>query len=297
MLAQHTETMESWEAERANAKKDLEELTAAHTKAIEDVVAEYRNNTSSYEEKISLQEAVNAKLQLTLEQTQDSLDTLQAESSDLSRQLAQEKMERMTLLAEFDAVKTVRSDTTAIDSLKSNLIATTKAYEETLSSVRMSLQAKQEELDISKSSYRHLEERYTLLNQDLEFVKKSLDAFKADAHVKQGIAEADYNDLNESMTLLVEEANSKVKGLESRVEDLAMKVEIGQKAEEELLRRNEELRKREEEMLIQLKVRNAELAEEKAKAAAELKGLANSRFAGCSDFGDHAAAIGLVAEA
>lgn len=256
LIAMQTETMASLKADGAEAKKDLEELAASHTQALEKLVTDYRSNSNMSEEKLSQQIAIMADMQAALDNAQESLVDSESEVRELSQQLAQEKMERITALAELDAAKNSKADTSVIEALQIQLAVARKEYDESLSVAIFNLQAKQDELDSTKMELSASQTELAQRKNDLELANELSQAEKAEAFARQNTFEADYQDLNDSMTALVEEANSTTRDLKARVEELESY--IAEKAK--IL----------EEMQAQLKVRDAELAEAKVLCATNI---------------------------
>lgn len=192
------------------------------------------------EEQLSLQSSTNATLRASLKAAQEHLVFVQAEADDVGQQLALEKVERMTTLAELDAVQTAKPDTTAINTLKTELIATTKTFQDALTVVKA-------ELKSTRDNLADMEERYTATRQSLILTSKDLDELRITSEMKEKTAHADYSDLNDSMTALVEEASKKVKESEMNAEQLKKNL-----VEADI--KNGQLQ-------AQLKIKDAELAE------------------------------------
>jgi chromosome segregation ATPase len=148
----------------------------------------------------------------------------------------------MTALAELDAAKSVKPDTSAADALKEQLSTAQTSHDSALA-------AKDSELEALKASLLSSQDQLTSMQEDLDLSKKELEAYRGEADAKAKTHQADYKDLNESMTALVEEAEKKVKGLEGQLEDATAK--IG------------EFEKKIEEYQAQMKVKDAEIAEAK----------------------------------
>lgn len=282
LIALNTEAIENVKNERTQTTKDLEELTAAHAKSLEDTISEHKSSNSSLEEKLVHHATASAELEAALQRTQEALANAECEVTELSQQLVQEKMERMTALADLDATKKVKTDTSEVETLRAELASLKMAQEEANMSVLASLQAKQAEVDAGKAALTDAEERLAGMKHDLGLALQDLQEQQAEAEAKHKTALADYKDLNDSMTALVEEANNKAKGLEAKLEEATRKLEEAtqeleeamQKLEEATQKLEEATQKQEqatqkqvqsemkaEEYEAQLKVKEAELAE------------------------------------
>ncbi|EQK98422.1 hypothetical protein OCS_05865 [Ophiocordyceps sinensis CO18] len=312
LIALNTEAIENVKNERTQTTKDLEELTAAHAKSLEDTISEHKSSNSSLEEKLVHHATASAELEAALQRTQEALANAECEVTELSQQLVQEKMERMTALADLDATKKVKTDTSEVETLRAELASLKMAQEEANMSVLASLQAKQAEVDAGKAALTAAEERLAGMKHDLGLALQDLQEQQAEAEAKHKTALADYKDLNDSMTALVEEANNKAKGLEAKLEEATRRLEEAtqeleeatqkleeatQKLEEATQKQEQATQKQEqsemkaEEYEAQLKVKEAELAEATAKAAAgKPKGLACSKFADAEGEDDAAVA-------
>ncbi|KAH6608840.1 viral a-type inclusion repeat domain-containing [Trichoderma cornu-damae] len=242
----HTEAVASLREEGLRVKQKIEELTIAY-KRLESALDESKLKNTSFEEQLSFQIATNANLQASLKAAQDELVAVQAEADDVGQQLVLEKVERMTALAELDAVKTMKPDNTAINKLKAELVATTKSFQDSLAAAKADLQACEAELKSVKADFHHMEEKHTATRESFAATAKDLEELRIVSQMREKTAQADYNDLNDSMTALVEEANKKVKESEMNVEQLVKKLD-----EAEL---------RYDQLQAQLKIKDAELAE------------------------------------
>ena len=96
LINMNTEALEMMKTENVNARKELEELSTAHTKSLEDKMAEYKNQHSTYEAQLAEQSAANTGLNASLSAAQEALTKAEEEIQQISQQLAHEKMERMT---------------------------------------------------------------------------------------------------------------------------------------------------------------------------------------------------------
>jgi hypothetical protein len=103
------------------------------------------------------------------------------------------------------------------------------------------------ELKSTKDNLADMEERYAATRESLILTSKDLEELRIKSELKEKTAHADYSDLNDSMTTLVEEANKKVKEAEMNVEQLMKKL-----GEADL--QNDQLQG-------QLQIKDAELAE------------------------------------
>ncbi|PTB67219.1 hypothetical protein BBK36DRAFT_1199995 [Trichoderma citrinoviride] len=231
VAAAHTEATNTLKEEGLRVRQQLEDLMAAH-KQLEAALEDSKAKNASLEEQLSLQADTNAALEASLKAAQEQMVAVQAEADDVGQQLALEKLERMTALAELDAVK--RPDAAAINNLRAELAATTKTFQDSLAAAKADLQACQAELKTARDDFYRMEE-------------------KMQSQIKEKTAQADYNDLNDSMTALLEEANKKVKESEMSAQ--------------QLLKKLEDADDRYEHLLAQLKIKDAELAEAEAQAA------------------------------
>ncbi|PKK42624.1 hypothetical protein CI102_13338 [Trichoderma harzianum] len=91
------------------------------------------------------------------------------------------------------------------------------------------------------------------LKAELASVRAELQATQAELKKKEDVARNDYNDLNDSMTTLLEEANKKSTESQLQVEQFMKKLEDADDKYDQLL--------------AQFKIKNAELAEAEAQAA------------------------------
>lgn len=246
-----TEAMEKMKSDNEQARKELEDLTAAHSKSIEDTIAEYKSTSSSLEDALDQQKAANADLERTLTATKEALEKAQTELEELGQHLAQEKMERMTALADLDAAKIAKPDTSEADSLRKELAALKQSHEQALAAVHQDLKAKEEDLEAQKVQFVSAQGTLTGMKDDLDLAQRELEAHRAAADAKHKTALADYKDLNDSMTVLIEEASNKAKELEVKLD--------------RAIQHAEESERRTQEAEAQLKVKEAELAEFKVR--------------------------------
>ncbi|KAJ6438924.1 protein HIR1 [Purpureocillium lavendulum] len=259
------------------ARQELEQMAAEHSKSLEDAIAGYRNNNTSLEDKIAQQVEANAGLEKALEDAQEALTKAEAEVEEMGQQLAHEKMERMTALADLDAAKSAKPDTSEADALRQELEALKASHGEASTSTEAALKTKQEELDEAQAKLAAAHETLAGMKDSLELAQKELEAHKAEADAQHKTAQADYKDLNDSMTALVEEANNNAKQMQVALDDT--------------IKRAEDIEKRVNELEAQLKVKEAEVAEAKARAG-KPKGLASSRYAETEGGDDEAGANG-----
>jgi chromosome segregation ATPase len=177
-------------------------------------------------------------------------------------------MERMTALADLDALKSAKPDTSVADGLKEELTAAKSDLEAShseikslraaldsqageLEGIKVQLEGKTTEMDTAQTELTAARETVSNIKEELELASKTLEAHKAEAEAKEKTAQADYQDLNDSMTSLVEEFSNKVKDLEVQ---LAESVKAHQDAQRLV-----------EEAEAKLKVKDAELAEAKVR--------------------------------
>jgi chromosome segregation ATPase len=236
---QLTQKLEESAQKLEEVTQKLQELTVAYTH-MDTALGDVKAKNASLEEQLSLQTASNANLQASLKTAQEELVAVQAEADDVGQQLALEKVERMTALAELDAVQTVKPDTTAINTLKAELMATTKAFQESLAAAKAELKSVRDDLA-------DMEIKYTATRESFVVTSKDLEELRILSQKKEKTAHADYSDLNDSMTTLVEEANKRVKELEVNAERLTKKLV--------------EAETKYDQLQAQLKIKDAELAE------------------------------------
>ncbi|KAL7815480.1 hypothetical protein V8C44DRAFT_24675 [Trichoderma aethiopicum] len=244
LAAAHAEATNALKEDGLRVQQQLEDLTAAH-KQLEAALEDSKAKNASLEEQLSQQADTNAALEASLKAAQEQMVAVQAEADDVGQQLALEKLERMTALAELDAVK--RPDAAAVNNLRAELAATTKTFQDSLAAAKADLQACQAELKTARDDFRRMEEKYTAARESYEITSRDLEELKMQSQIKEKTAQADYNDLNDSMTALLEEANRKVK-----------ESELGA---EQLLKKLEDADDRYEQLLAQLRIKDAELAE------------------------------------
>jgi chromosome segregation ATPase len=189
-------------------------------------------------------------LKTALSAAQESLAHAQAEVEEMGKQLAEEKMERMTALAELDAAKSMKPDTSAADALRDQLAAVQRDHELSTATAAADAKKLHGELEELKVKLGAAEEKHADLQGDLDLAQKTIEAHRDEADAKHKTAQADYQDLNDSMTALVEEANNRAKMLEAQLDEITSKSRDGAKKIEELE--------------AQLKVKDAEIAEAKA---------------------------------
>ncbi|KAL7807258.1 hypothetical protein V8C26DRAFT_423989 [Trichoderma gracile] len=249
LTAAHAEVTNTLKEDGLRLQQQLEDLTAAH-KQLEAALEDSKAKNASLEEQLSLQADTNAALEASLKAAQEQMVAVQAEADDVGQQLALEKVERMTALAELDAVK--RPDGAAVNNLRAELAATTKTFQDSLAAAKADLQACQAELKTARDDFFRMEQKYTAARETFEITSKELEDLKTQAQIKEKTAQADYNDLNDSMTSLLEEANKKVKDSEMSAE--------------QLLKKLEDADDRYEQLLAQLKIKDAELAEAEVRS-------------------------------
>jgi chromosome segregation ATPase len=170
-----------------------------------------------------------------LEEAKASLAKTQAEVEDLSQSLAQEKMARAEAEASLDAAKNQKPDTSEADGLKGQLATLQATHTDSIKALETENTGYLAMLDEMKS--------------DLLMAQKDLEAHQLEATAKIKTSEADYKDMHDSMTQLVEEAQTKVTDLEAKLTE-AIKVAADKE-------------KMFDELEAQIKVKDAELAEAK----------------------------------
>lgn len=110
-------------------------------------------------------------------------------------ELAQEKSAKAAAQADLDALKTKKPDTSEADALRKELQALKDQHQASLTTAQQ---------ESAKATEEHLATKDALLKAQAEAA-----AHKAAADTKQQTSEADYMDMHDSLTQLVEEAEKK----------------------------------------------------------------------------------------
>jgi hypothetical protein len=130
----------------------------------------------------------------------------------LKDELAREKSAKATVQAGLDALKTKKPDTSEADALRKELQALKDQHQASL------MTAQQES---AKATEEHLATKDALLMAQAEAA-----ALKAAADTKQQTSEADYMDMHESLTQLVEEAEKKAADKEALIKELEANLKV-----------------------------------------------------------------------
>lgn len=126
--------------------------------------------------------------------------------------LAQEKSAKAAAQADLDALKTKKPDTSEADALRKQLQALKDQHQASI------MTAQQES---AKATEEHLATKDALLKAQAEAA-----ALKAAADTKQQMSEADYMDMHDSLTQLVEEAEKKAADKEALVKELEANLKV-----------------------------------------------------------------------
>ena len=130
-----------------------------------------------------------------LSQLEDQKAKAGQEIDLLSQQFAQEKMDKTMALADLDAARNVKPDTSQLDALKAELDSANKARADQASRYAS-------EIDELKS--------------ELEVSWKELESHKLSAEAAAKTAKADYSDMHDTMTQMLEEAQKSYEASEKR---------------------------------------------------------------------------------
>ncbi|KAJ2903945.1 putative viral a-type inclusion protein repeat domain-containing protein [Zalerion maritima] len=223
LVTQNMETVESLKNDSSVAQFKIQELEALHAQAMADIQEEHEVKLASY----SADAASSKELEQTLEETKSVLSKAEDENKalskqlgelktrtendidDLTQQLAQEKMDKTMALAELETAKNAKPDTTELDALKAEFAGQKDALAKTAS-----------ELEDAKS--------------DLEMSRKELESQKLGADAAAKTAQADYNEMHDTMTRLVEEVQTNLQSEEGKSGELQAKIADFQSQIEEL---------------------------------------------------------------
>ncbi|ORY62581.1 uncharacterized protein BCR38DRAFT_243245 [Pseudomassariella vexata] len=212
-------------------------------------------------------------------------------------------MDKVNLEVELDALKNQKPDTSAVDTLKAELEALKTKHAEELEAIQAAshkstsnLDALTKDHEAKTAELETLKEQLSEAREDAAIAKKELEAINNDVDAKMKSHEADYKDMHDTLSHLVEEQRQKVEAAEKQAADLKEKhdtlsnlVEQHRQKVEVAEKEAANVKSRFAEMEAQLKVKDAEIAEAKAQATFATKpksGLAASRFAGAEDSTD-----------
>ncbi len=156
-------------------------------------------------------------MQEEIAKTNSSLLKAQAELDALKQDLAREKMEKASAQADLEAIKSKKPDTAEADALRKELQNLKDQHQAAL------MNAQQES---EKATEEHLATKASLEEAQAELLRKKTES------------EADFNDMHDSLTQLVEEANKKATDLEARlkVAEANLKVKDAELAEAKVRR-------------------------------------------------------------
>ncbi|KAL6791177.1 hypothetical protein GGI42DRAFT_187147 [Trichoderma sp. SZMC 28013] len=209
---------------------EIEKLAAAHTDA----------SFSLKEEGLQMKQQLD-ELQAVYRQMETALDDSKAKNASLEQQLSAQAATAGTLQE-------------SLQKMQEQLVAAQAEADEAnqqLAQEKMERMVALAELDAVKRP-----QDSTALNNlkaELASVRAELQATQAELKKKEDVARNDYNDLNDSMTTLLEEANKKSTESQLQVEQFMKKLEDADDKYDQLL--------------AQFKIKNAELAEAEAQAA------------------------------
>ncbi|KKP01177.1 hypothetical protein THAR02_06703 [Trichoderma harzianum] len=253
------ETNALLEKTKASNIQDLEEakreLHGTHAAEIEKLAAAHTDASFSLkEEGLQMKQQLD-ELKAAYRQMETALDDSKAKNATLEEQLS----------AQVDTAKTLQE---SLQKMQEQLVAAQAEADDVsqqLAGEKMERMVALAELDAVKRP-----QDSTALNNlkaELAAVRAELQATQAELKKKEDVARNDYNDLNDSMTTLLEEANKKSTESQLQVEQFMKKLEDADDKYDQLL--------------AQFKIKNAELAEAEAQAA--LYKSNSSRTAGLDD--------------
>lgn len=127
-------------------------------------------------------------------------------------ELAKEKSAKAAAEAELDALKTKKPDTSEADTLRKELQTLKDQHQAAL------MTAQQES---AKATEEHIATKEALDKAQAEAA-----SHKAAAEAKHQTSEADYKDMHDSLTQLVEEANKKAADKEAHIKELEAKLKV-----------------------------------------------------------------------
>jgi len=151
-------------------------------------------------------------LQAEIAKTNESLLKAHSELDALKQNLAHEKMEKASAQADLEAIKSIKPDTSEADTLRKELQALKDQHQAALMTARQ---------ESAKATEEHLATRASLENAQAELGRQKAES------------EADFKDMHDSLTQLVEEANKRSADLEARLKeaDAVLKVKDAELAE------------------------------------------------------------------
>lgn len=157
-------------------------------------------------------------------------------------------MAKTVALADLDAAKSVKPDTSAADALKAKLAELEGAHAATKD------KAASAESEAAATAKQLAKANQSLASaaEDLEILQKEFDTYKLEADAKAKTHEADYKEMNSTMTQLVEEEHKKAEAALAKIKELEKKAADADAGVKELE--------------AKIKVKEAELAEAKVCA-------------------------------
>jgi chromosome segregation ATPase len=241
LIAMHNETQEALRLEGATqSQAQLDELRAKHNSLLEELTHQSQSTT----EELAKVEAAKSEVDAALNALKAEHVKSQEEVDELSQQLALEKMEKFTAQAELDAAKNAKPDTSELDALKAQLAALAAAHDKEVAELKAS---HEKALAGAGDATSKTASELSTTREELAMAQKELEAHKLEAEAVMKTSEADYKDMHDSMTQIVEEAQAlaaenmrKLATVEQQVGDADKKIA---------------------ELSAQLKVKDAELAE------------------------------------
>jgi hypothetical protein len=147
-----------------------------------------------------------------IKQNDAALKEAQAELDALKMDLAKEKSAKAEAEADLDALKTKKPDTSEADALRKELQALKDQHQ-------ASLMTSQQES--AKATEEHLATKEALAKAQAEAA-----SLKEASETKQETSKADFNDMHDSMTQLVEEATRKVAERDALLQELEAKMKV-----------------------------------------------------------------------
>ncbi|PNP50249.1 hypothetical protein THARTR1_09080 [Trichoderma harzianum] len=249
------------EKTKANNIQELEEakreLHSTHAAEIEKLAAAHTDASFSLkEEGLHVKQQLD-ELQAVYRQMETALDDSKAKNASLEEQLSAQAATAGTLQE-------------SLQKMQEQLVAAQAEADEVsqqLAQEKMERMVALAELDAVKRP-----QDSTALNNlkaELAAVRQELQATQAELKKKEDVARNDYNDLNDSMTTLLEEANKKSTESQLQVEQFMKKLEDADDKYDQLL--------------AQFKIKNAELAEAEAQAALYKSSSSRTGNAGLDD--------------
>ncbi|KAL6808763.1 hypothetical protein V8C40DRAFT_259263 [Trichoderma camerunense] len=267
---QHESALAALQSKLEEANALLEKTKANNIQELEEAKRELHGTHAAEIEKLAAQHT-DASFSLKEEglQMKQQLDELQAVYRQMETALDESKAKNASLEEQLSAqAATAGSLQESLQKMQEQLVAAQAEADEAnqqLAGEKMERMMALAELDAVKRP-----QDSTALNNlkaELASVRAELQATQAELKKKEDVARNDYNDLNDSMTTLLEEANKKSTESQLQVEQFMKKLEDADDKYDQLL--------------AQFKIKNAELAEAEAQAA--LYKSNSSRTAGLDD--------------